>query len=161
MILIINLVYPAVAYSGESKADELQITGVSADPFAFNPSKQQSVKVRFHLNQPANVTLNIYDARDKLIRQIASKGMLASDDNRLLWDGKDRNGRTVVPEAYHYTLEAKDKSGKTVVHDLSDITGGETVPINDLMYDSKKEELSYSLSAPARIYIRGGWRITQ
>ncbi len=138
----------------------LTIANVSAEPAIFKPAKDKTIKVGFTINEPAHVQLNIYDARDYLIRNISSKKVLSAGNHTLTWDGRSASGQPLPPEAYYYTLEAKsatdELSEKPVVYDLTDKTGGETVYAVKVEYNPKDKKVHYALPATARIFMRVG-----
>ena len=135
-------------------ADKLSLSDVSASPQVMSPGS--TVKVSFNLSKPAMAVLNIYDARDYLIRSIKSSTRLKKGEHTLTWSGKDKHNRLVPPEAYYYTLAATDANGKQVTHDLTDKTGGDTVLSASTKYNSAKKQIEYALPKTSRVFIRVG-----
>ena len=135
----------------------LSISGVSHVPKALDTSKNNSVTIQYALDESAQVTLNIFDDRELLIRKIDSADKLKPGTHQFVWDGRDQANRPVPAEAYHYTLVAKN--GKdTVEHDLSDFTGGVVVAVQSLEWNPTTQMLSYSILRPARVNIRVGFK---
>ncbi len=134
----------------------LTLTGVGLEPRAFDPATNQSTRIRFKLDQRAQVNLQIYDPYERLIRSIESVGQLEPGGHHLNWDGYDQAGHIVPPEAYHYTLEARTKDGSMVTHDLTDLTGGEHLGVDDVEWDAKTKRVHYTLTRSARINLRAG-----
>jgi len=137
-------------------SDKLSLADVTASPQVFTPGVNDAVKVSFNLNKPATVVLNIYDARDYLIRSIQSNTRLTKGEQSLSWNGKDQSSRIVPPEAYYYTLVATAENGESVTHDLTDKTGGDTVLSVTSKYDPAKKIIRYALPKTARVFIRVG-----
>ena len=134
----------------------LEIRHVQHDRNQLQTPGSEKVTVRFELSEPAAVTMNVYDGRDLLIRNIDSGKQLASGEHSLSWDGKDNAGRPVPPGAYHYTLVATDKDQQSVEYDLTDLTGGEDLEVRNVNWDNKQKTLSYLVQKPARVNIRIG-----
>ena len=132
-----------------------EILDVSHRPEGFDPRSGKSVAVRFRLSEPAGVTLSIFDARDLVIRTVASSGSLSTGDHQIEWDGRDERGELVPPEAYTYALEARGANGKVWQWDVAAF-GGSPVDVTDLVWDAAAGEVRYRLPNPARIRIRLG-----
>lgn len=133
----------------------VEITRVYHQPVKFNSEKNKPVTLHFNLSEPSEVTVNIYDDRDMLIREIY-KNNLSAGEQSLTWHGKDQSKRLVPPEIYRYTIHAKGKDGKIVEHDVSDHTGGNKVKIKDIKWNVKKKQFEYTLKQAARILLRVG-----
>ena len=144
------------------EADEsFQITGVSADRTVYQLG-DQPIAIRFHINQPATVQLHLYDARDYRIRTVASPDILSAGDHQLTWQGRSDQGDPVPPEAYVYTLTAHPaKGGEPVIYDVTDLSGGTSVVIDDITYDPATQTVRYSVPKPARVFLRAGKRTGQ
>lgn len=100
--------------------------------------------------------LRIYDGRDLLVREISSADKLEPGEHRLAWDGKDRAGRILPPEAYVYTLEGTSPTGVSVEYDLTDISGNRELPWPEARYDAGTRTIRYELPVPARVNVRVG-----
>jgi len=137
-------------------APALEISFAAHDRVVFDPSKGESVRVRFMLSTPAVATLKIFDAKDRLVRAISSEERMSAGEQILSWDGRDQAGRVVPSEAYVYVLEAISEANERVFLDLTDVTGGEQIRVEDLAWDATKNEFSYRLREPARVRIRIG-----
>lgn len=138
-----------------SKQQSVLITQVRADRFAFDPSKEESVTVRFNIDRTAKVDLMLYDGRDRLVRRVEG-GELSAGDHAITWDGHDVRKRPVPPEAYVYTITATTADGQRVTHDLTDLTGGEALTVKAPRWDPKTGQVHYVLDKPARVNIRFG-----
>ena len=70
-------------------------------PNPFNPV----TKITFGLKEPATVSLRIYDAAGRLVRELAA-GNRPAGTYQEMWDGKDASGRAVSSGMYFYKLDA-------------------------------------------------------
>jgi len=151
MMKHISVTFSAVVFSIASMgAYALEIERVAHAPALFIPGKGKSENISFSLSDRADVELKVFDDRDKLVRRIVRKA-LAAGEQTIPWSGQDEAGHTVPAEAYRYTLTANS----TVEHDLSDLTGGETVRSN-IHWNADKMQFEYSLDKPSRVLIRVG-----
>ncbi|MCP5056223.1 MAG: hypothetical protein GY937_05785 [bacterium] len=134
----------------------LVLSPVIPDRRVFEPSEGESVRVRFRIDEPAQLTLRIWDGRDLQVRAVDSEGELPAGEHALAWDGKDSKGRLVPADAYHYTLVATGAGGATVLHDLTDSTGGEAVSIEAIRWDADSGRVHYVVASDCRISLRAG-----
>jgi hypothetical protein len=67
----------------------------------------RSAAIGYALPKAADVSLSVYDATGKLVRQLRH-GTTAAGECRLTWDGRDGQGRSVPAGAYFCRLEAGD-----------------------------------------------------
>jgi hypothetical protein len=141
------------ATNASAAKSSLVISQVRVDRERIDPVKNEVVAVRFNLNEPANVVLSIFDGRDRLV--YSANDEAEAGDAALTWNGQDTTGKPVPPEAYSYTLTAKNAKGQTV-HDLTDLTGGVLLPAKDVRWDAKEGKLHYYLDKPARVNLRFG-----
>ena len=143
----------ATGYAGNENA--LTITNVMATP-AHLTTDTSEVAVRFLLSKPASVELTIYDARNFPISRISSEKTLPAGEHTLRWAPHDKGGNQLPDEAYVYTLLAETVEGEITLYDLTDITGGETVYVEEINYDPEMKKVSYYLPKTARIFLRVG-----
>ncbi len=68
-------------------------------PNPFNPS----TRIRFFLQQPAHVRLEIFTLSGKRIRVLEDQSFAAGEHN-VQWDGKDEHGRPVAGGIYFYRI---------------------------------------------------------
>jgi hypothetical protein len=61
--------------------------------------------VRFDLPKDVHVTLNIYDVRGRLIKNLVNQGLTAGRYS-IGWDGKDTDGDRVASGVYYYRIDA-------------------------------------------------------
>ncbi len=137
-------------------AADFSVSEVYHEPVAFDPRVGQSVTVGYRLSAPARAALNVFDGRDLRVRRIESERVLPAGDHRFVWDGRDHTGDVVPAEAYVYTVEATEESGTSLVWDLADATGGESIPIESLRWDPAAARVTYSVAQPSRVRIRIG-----
>ncbi len=140
--------------AGHRGTSSLVISQVRADRTAFDPARKESLTIRFHLDEPGDVALAIYDGRDHRVYQGDANHMPAGD-HALTWAGVDDGGRPVPAEAYAYTLTARNAHGETT-HDLSDLTGGTSVVARDVRWDAAAGVVRYTLDRPSRVNLRLG-----
>ncbi len=72
-------------------------------PNPFNPS----TTIEYHLPQNANVTLQIFNTRGRLVNTLVNKNQ-AAQSYKVVWDGRDMNGSLVPSGIYFYQLQAND-----------------------------------------------------
>ena len=107
-LLIFWLALTALIFTSSSLAAP-SITRVSAEPVVF--SNDQNVTVTFQLDQSAQVTLSIYDARGYLVWIQNSSSELTAGDHQLVWEGATIFEQPLIPEAYYYTTYGNRCSG--------------------------------------------------
>jgi hypothetical protein len=137
-------------------AEPFAISNVSPSSVRLDPAKGETLQLKFRVNGPANVTLQLYDGRELLIREVRAPALLPKGEHTLSWDLRDFAGKPVPPEAYTYVLEAQAKDGQVVRYDLADQSGGASVPVRNVQFDSASGVISYGLERPARVSIRIG-----
>ncbi len=138
-------------------ASSLSITQVSRNPAVVSEGAKDGVHITYRLSVPAEITIKIFDARNFLIRDLHSNGVQLAGDHEIIWDGRDENGQPVPPNYYTFTVEAKAETGETVVYDLIDLTGGQSLTVPKATYNSEQEKIYYVLPAPALVNIRIGF----
>ncbi len=134
----------------------LSITGVGAEPNAFDPAVNQTSQIRFKIDQQARVTLRIYDQYERMVRDVESNGLLEPGEHQLNWDGRDNKGQLVPGEAYHYTLNAEGNNGSKVTHDITDLTVGDALAVKDVYWDKETSKVQFTLTKSARVKLRAG-----
>jgi flagellar basal-body rod modification protein FlgD len=88
-----------------------QVTGVSD---SIQLVDGETSKAQFSIEQASqNVTVNIYDENDNLVRAM-SLGEVAAGQYDVAWDGKDNEGNTVPNGNYRFEVEALDSSGNSM-----------------------------------------------
>jgi hypothetical protein len=75
-------------------------------PNPFNPETW----IPYQLNQPADVTIRIYDVNGHLVRRLAlgeqMPGNYVNKDSAAYWDGQNNSGEKVASGVYFYQFEA-------------------------------------------------------
>jgi Peptidase family M1 domain/FlgD Ig-like domain/Peptidase M1 N-terminal domain len=104
--------YPQVAsVRDDANSPPTSRSSVSLGPNFPNPFNPQTV-VPFRLARAMSVTLDIYDARGRLVRRLA-EGAFAEGDHRVRWDGTDNAGQGAASGNYFARLLAGDGSVQT------------------------------------------------
>jgi hypothetical protein len=73
-------------------------------PNPFNPS----TTIEYVVPEPANVELNVYDPRGKLVA-ILEDGPQTAGHHRAMWNGRDANGNAVSTGVYFYRLKTNGR----------------------------------------------------
>lgn len=132
------------------------VTRVGVEPKQFNPTNGEQAIIRFTLEQPATVTLRIYDEEDGLVKVIRAAGRQAAGAHSMSWDGRDEAG-TVIPDGvYVYTLSALDDANRLSLFDPADDTAGERIKPEGGEIDRARHVIGYELPRAARVRIRIG-----
>lgn len=151
----VTLASPSVAAASDFVPERTGLLGVDKPEFQSSRGKQFSIP--FELSQPGLVTIEIYTPDGDLVRTLKAAEALPAARHELVWDGKDSEGMVVADEAYIPVFKVKTTEGKTVVDDSRLYSGGEI--LEDIRYQFRgKSEISYFLTAPARVLIRAGVR---
>ncbi|MBN1351136.1 T9SS type A sorting domain-containing protein, partial [candidate division KSB1 bacterium] len=76
-------------------------------PNPFNPE----TTIEFHLPQPAEVNLTIFDLHGKIVRQLG-RASLPAGIQTIRWDGKNEFDRLVASGIYVCRIEARSAAGE-------------------------------------------------
>jgi hypothetical protein len=76
---------------------EADVFTVKSYPNPFNPS----TKIFYHMPQPGELTIKIYNIRGELVRTLIDE-VVAVGDGSILWDGTDSRGQAVASGVYFY-----------------------------------------------------------
>ena len=74
-------------------------------PNPFNPS----TTIRFSVDAPGAVSLNVYNTAGQLVRTLVDKTMDANAMHEVVWDGTDNTGHSVGSGVYVYRLVSGEK----------------------------------------------------
>lgn len=98
-----QIVYAPYPYVGtEENSIPGLITSLGKNyPNPFNPT----TTIQFSLAEAGRAKLSIYNTRGQLVRQLADSDYLAGK-HQLVWDGRDRQGKSVASGLYFYRLQA-------------------------------------------------------
>jgi N-acetylneuraminic acid mutarotase len=72
-----------------------------------NPVLSGMTQISFTLAKKDNVTINIYDATGRLIRNLVNASY-NTGNNTVTWNGKDERGNNVMSGIYFYTIKTTD-----------------------------------------------------
>lgn len=147
---------PGMKSGVASNSQGLSVFGVGLSAVSFNPSRGDKVELRYSLSRAANVTIQIFDADQHLVRTVASKASRKAGRNKEVWDGKDLEGRVAPNEAYFFCIEAEDTSKGKVIFDPVTFSGGEFADITQGQASRQTGTISYKLSQPSRVLLRAG-----
>jgi len=91
---------------GEPAPHSFTLSQSYPNPFVFKTTAQtlNTTLIRYQLQEPAEVTLTVFDALGRTVRTLAS-GRKAAGEYRALWDGKDELGRAAPSGIYFYRLQ--------------------------------------------------------
>ncbi|MFH1777870.1 MAG: PKD domain-containing protein [Candidatus Omnitrophota bacterium] len=94
-----------------------EITNVSAEPNYFDPTYHTDEPVGYRpvtstytLSTNADVTINIYDSGNVLVKTITQTNVSVGT-NTFTWDGKNESGDFVDPGQYKMGIKARDTEG--------------------------------------------------
>lgn len=83
-------------------------------PNPFNPT----TTIAFQLPQPAEVLINIYDIRGRLVKTLVH-GQWTSGEHHILWNGTDQYGQVVATGIYFYRIAMRGlQSDKILFSDV-------------------------------------------
>ncbi len=159
-----------IMVTGISRKD---ISGVSADRVFINPAAGEVCSIKYILDKPANVTIDIYRVYLTIGNQGDGKFQKESEpltiinnesrpagENSEIWNGKGADGKSLEPSVYVYAIKAVS-TDKTYIYDpeyvsgLVDISKFTVSPLKFNPYANQSLELKYSLLQPAWVTIGG------
>ncbi len=92
------------------KDSALALYGNCPNPFT------STTTIRFSLPEASEVRLTIFDTSGRVIR-VVHEGSLSAGEHRIVWDGRDSNGKTVSPGIYFVRLTVGSRNLQTkIVH---------------------------------------------
>jgi len=149
----------SVCHSAEQREINLSygnlLSNVKVSKFSFNPQKGEEININFNLSKDAIVEINIYDPDFGLIRTL-KKDFSDSGEHKIVWDGKDMDGKVVPDEAYFFTILADDKNGNKEFYDPTGFSGGEEFDITKADINLEAGTIIYRLPQMGRVAIRMG-----
>ena len=98
-------VFLLIGSTADAGTDDQQISNVSLNVDAFNPSGDQQISLTYKLVQPDKVTICIYDPDNGLVRILLDSAMRKAGKHEEVWNGHDDEGQIVPNEAYTFTIE--------------------------------------------------------
>ncbi len=87
-----------------------RITNDYATPNPFDPD-EESTRIYFTLSDDADVTLDILDADDDVIRTLVDDAARSEGTQSFLWNGDDEDGDQVSDDTYTYRIRASNSDG--------------------------------------------------
>ncbi|MBD3336639.1 MAG: S8 family serine peptidase, partial [Candidatus Eisenbacteria bacterium] len=79
-----------------------------------SPVSSRDVSFRLDLGRAGRYSLAIYDISGRLVRDVLSRRRLGLGEHRILWDGRNSEGRGVAPGVYLARVRRQDKDVPTV-----------------------------------------------
>ncbi len=97
--------------NGEPPAQEAtHLIDVSAYPNPFRLDGGQPLTVHCQLNEPARLTLRLYDAAGRVLHETSADGQIGL--NQLIeWDGRNMNGEPAAPGVYFVDVTTEPADG--------------------------------------------------
>ena len=90
------------------------ISQVTTEPIKFSPvfnpyasEAQNSTKISFNLSQGANVTLDIYNSGNVLVRRLLNAAACPAGASSISWNGKNAQGQIVPNDYYRVDIQAQ------------------------------------------------------
>lgn len=74
-----------------------------------NPFKKTTT-IRYYLNQPAGVTIKIYNMQGELVKSFLNREPISGGQHDVTWDGKNSNGTRVSSGVYFCRLNTSESS---------------------------------------------------
>lgn len=87
-------------------------TQIGAYPNPF----QDAVNITYSLNEPAYVSIYIYDIKGRIIKKLV-RGNQGSGEHKVVWDGTTESGEKAKPGIYVYSamIDGEMQSGKVIL----------------------------------------------
>ena len=77
-------------------------------PNPFTP-RDENTRIRYQLSNPSEVTIEIYDIGNKLVRRLANNiTKLAGAHSEDVWDGRNESGSSVANGAYLCKIQTQE-----------------------------------------------------
>ena len=108
-------------FIGAGGATDPDSTVTYAAPSPFSPSKDQQTRIVFGLQEPAEISISLYDFASRPVRELTVKQARSGQGYHYVnWDGRDDDGSFVDNGVYFYRLSTDRGDlafGKVVVLD--------------------------------------------
>ncbi|MBD3161908.1 MAG: T9SS type A sorting domain-containing protein [Candidatus Eisenbacteria bacterium] len=76
----------------------------------------RSTAIAYRLDEPARVSLRIYDVGGRLVRTLIGRGERGTGEHRVVWDGRGDDRRRVAPGIYFYHVRiGEDRATRRMV----------------------------------------------
>ena len=107
-------------YFNLQKGFNFKWTNLGASTFNIG----SNAKIYYAVNEPAKVTVEVYDGNNNFIKTLESGKSVQTNDQVATWDLKDAKGRYVANGTYRFTLTAVNANGeKKVSHKWFKVDG--------------------------------------
>ncbi|HBG78397.1 MAG TPA: hypothetical protein DDW84_06065 [Phycisphaerales bacterium] len=111
----------------------------------FDPTKNETVTVKYMLNMNANVVINFTDSGDpnnvtKTIQHSAAAGVIQT----AIWDGKDLDGLIFEKKYYDVSISADDGDGNAATYDPGTVQLDYDYGITDLVCNPRRVIATYN-----------------
>jgi hypothetical protein len=104
-----NVNYIEVLWVSTDALPVIQTPGIILHPCYPNPFNPVTT-IGYDLQDPATVTLAIYDVTGKLVQTLVSSESTTAGHHEVVWKGRDQEGRVVAAGVYFYRLDARGYS---------------------------------------------------
>src|SRR5215218_5492508 len=112
--LLVAATIAAFFVTQQLKSEFPLVIRFATKPVQFSPNGdhyRDSAVVGFDLSEPAEVTFSITDAEGNEVRRLVDERQLAGDaKHRLVWDGRDDDGRPAPDGTYRMRVVRRDES---------------------------------------------------
>ena len=139
----------------EMEPGPFAISDIAVDSRTFSPSNGEKVTITYKLSRPGKTIIKIFDPDMYLVRDLPGE-VDKPGLNRVIWDGRDLEGRVVPDGAYFFVIEALDSERSLATYDPVTFSGGESLVPVKLNYDQETGVVRYKLARDAWVKIRAG-----
>ena len=97
----------------------LKPDSLTCQPRLFSPKGNAfstHTTISFTLDQPANVTIKVYNVAGQLVEWIADQQTFGSGKQAIHWDGRDSDGEIVATGLYIVTVTVGDQTQDKMVN---------------------------------------------
>lgn len=141
---------------GQTTPVPFHISQVVSSPGKFNPAQGEKATISYTASESARTIVRLFDAEMRLVRELMAESRGPREPCRVVWDGRDAQGKIVPDEAYFFTIDAGNYQGQTTFYDPTTFSGGELVSPEGVRFDPEKNVVSYRLPKDARVTLRAG-----
>ncbi|MEK7673485.1 MAG: S-layer homology domain-containing protein [Patescibacteria group bacterium] len=89
-------------------SSNLKIVDFEVENAIFDPWDDQELRIDFTINEDADVTFEIYDEDDDLIKTVKDEKFYEKGDYTITWDGEDEEGDIASQGEYSYKLKVEN-----------------------------------------------------
>ena len=140
----------------ETTVAPLVISEVKVTPFTLSPVKAARARISFKISGKAELEVKVCGPDGEVVRTIPCEpteepGVMLSN-----WDGRDSSGRIVPNEAYYFVIRAEEAGKHLAEYNPASFSGGEEVPISNILYEKEYGYFEFPLERAARVRFRIG-----